>query len=154
MSDLLRVADAALERATVIAHSVWDSMNDAHEQIRHDGGKSTWPAGFCTDASVLFHEECEREGIGCVYVWGRFGWISTLGDATAPHAWNELDDGTIIDLTATQFHIARDAFPNRRPAWIGHGPLILFPDDSLQRFWWPEVKGAPSDVARANVRRP
>lgn len=159
-SDLVRAADAALERATVIAHTVWDAMNDAHQQIVHDGGRSTWPAGFCTDASVLFWEDCDRAGVGCVYVWGRFGWIAAgrdgFEDASAPHAWNELDDGTLVDLTATQFWVDLNLHRDWQPEWnqTAHGPLIIPPDDRLQRLWWPEAKGTPDQVARQNVRRP
>jgi len=104
----------------------------AHEKswedsCRETGGK--WPDGYCIEASVGLRDELAEKlpDVGAELVWGEF---EAVGQGWG-HAWVELGDGTILDLTAGQFlhdapallmvlpgdRLARKYRELERPAW-------------------------------------
>lgn len=91
-----RALVAEMERTWVEAHRV-------------TGGP--FPHGCCVEASCQVVDELleKMPDVGAMYVWGDFllhdlprPWFSMDG-RSAGHAWVELADGTILDITAGQF---------------------------------------------------
>lgn len=87
--------------------------------------KGDWPAGHCAEASADLYEVLlgQVPKSKPVYVWGHF---ELLGHKLG-HAWVELRDGTIIDLTAGQFFKGEQN--KRESTW-----LVLPTDATFERY--------------------
>lgn len=78
----------------------------AMELAKADGIFSSWimledfPRASCGDASDLLAQYLLENGIQTYYVSGR-AWFG--GENDWNHAWLELKDGTVIDITGDQF---------------------------------------------------
>jgi hypothetical protein len=128
------IEDPVLECVTAIALLHADSWRRACADTASD--VSEWPAGFCVDATYALVEEL-REKVpeaGADYVWGTWG-SPTDRRARAGHAWCELADGTIIDLTAGQWH-----YPGSPINATVEDLLIVpaGPEYARLRAWWQE----------------
>lgn len=121
----------ALSRA-IVMEAVW---RQSAEAIAADVGmKCDWPEGHCVEASVALRDELAQHLPECapVYVWGDF--IAGLPPHTSPvgHAWVEVGDGYILDITINQFFKGTGRLPlvlpgtyvsslyvaEERPAWV------------------------------------
>lgn len=86
---------------------------------------STWPAGCCVEASIDLRDVLDTTWPKChaVLVWGRF-------ELAPPrfawdHAWVQLGDGTIVDVTAGQYI----------PEQPGESAIVVPPDHGLYRCY-------------------
>ncbi len=93
-----------------------------------------WPRRACVESTIALVAAL-RPDIEAVPVWGR---VAFFGDY-APHAWAELADGTIVDMTAGQFF--RD----------GEAARIVRPGDSDYDCYEAELRG--EDVIRGAIVR-
>lgn len=109
---------------------VIDAMNVVARGIRADFPR--WPSGACVESTMALVAVLSETGI--VPVWGR---VAFLGD-WEPHAWAELPDGTILDMTAGQF--------------LGGAPWRIFPPGHPDHDCYEdELRG--EDVIRAALFR-
>ena len=93
-----------------------------------------WPRRACVESTIALIAVL-RPGIVAVPVWGR---VAFFGDYE-PHAWAELADGTIVDMTVGQFF--RDGEPSR----------VVRPGDIDFDCYEAEARG--DDVIRGTIAR-
>lgn len=77
---------------------------EAYEQMEHDGlapPEVPWPSGHCVETSIELRDILAERWpeFGAAFVYGTFDLCGRLYD----HAWVELANESIIDITGTQF---------------------------------------------------
>lgn len=89
-----------------------------------------WPEGQCAEASCDLAEilRLRIPRAKPSVIWGRFEVL----ELKMPHAWVELRDGTIIDVTAGQFFRGETA--KRESTWL------VLPDDAIADRYVPEER--------------
>ncbi len=92
-----------------------------------------WPKGKCVESSIALVAAL-RPDVQAVPVWGEV----LIGWDCEPHAWVELDDGTILDMTAGQ--------------WLGGSPWrVVHVADPEWHDYRAQLRGA--DVIQATLLR-
>jgi hypothetical protein len=106
----------------VIDSTLNEAMNVVVRGMR--ATRPDWPRRACVESTIALVAAL-RPDIEAVPVWGR---VAFFGDYE-PHAWAELANGTIVDMTAGQFF--RDGEPAR----------IVRPGDSDYDCYEAEIRG-------------
>lgn len=91
-----------LPHLTLLAYLEAIIIEKAYYEASQELG-TEWPAGYCAEASVDLLEVLDTTlpEAGAAFIWGKFALRPPRYQWS--HAWIELGDGTIIDLTASQF---------------------------------------------------
>lgn len=78
---------------------------------------ASFPSGCCGYTSDLLQRYLAEKGIATRYVSGTYRDCST--NDSQPHAWLELCDGTVVDITGDQFRFEPHPLKNNCPVYCG-----------------------------------
>lgn len=108
---------------------------------------SSFPRGCCGYASDLLQRYFKEHGIYSCYVCGTFSGDTAFDDQS--HAWLELPDGTVVDITGDQFRLAQGPLHNELKVYCGKPNAFYSSFGRIERFDFVE-SASPSVVRKEN----
>lgn len=111
-----------LDNEVEYARSLANAFRMAISRAQESGELSrtviaSFPSGCCGYTSDLLQRYLSDKGIAARYVSGTYRDCST--DNSQSHAWLELTDGTIVDITGDQFRNKSRPLQNDSPVYCG-----------------------------------
>lgn len=108
--------DNQIERVRLLAIDFRKAIDRAQEagELFHTAIAS-FPIGCCGFTSDLLQRFLDENGIKTRYVSGVYR--DSRGSISQPHAWLELNDGTVVDITGDQFCFEPYPLKNDRPVY-------------------------------------
>lgn len=76
-----------------------------------------FPRGCCGDASILLAQFLLNHGVETMYVCGNYYGVDE--EKRQSHAWLQLENGIIIDITGDQFKYNKKFLENDVPVYFG-----------------------------------
>ena len=89
----------------------------ANREFNYKDRFSRFPTGCCDDTCDLLGKYLLRKGIRTVQIQGTFR--DGNPEHTTGHAWLQLDDGIIIDITGDQFRYDKLFLNFHEPVYVG-----------------------------------
>lgn len=108
--------DNQIERVRLLAIDFRKAIDRAQEagELFHTAIAS-FPIGCCGFTSDLLQRFLDENGIKTRYVSGVYR--DSRRSVSQPHAWLELNDGTVVDITGDQFCFKPYPLKNDRPVY-------------------------------------
>lgn len=141
----------AVDRSRVarIAEGVRDAIEAARDakELRSEPLRG-FPRACCDDASDLLAQSLLENGIMVWCVGGTC--YGRNPEDMQPHAWLELEDDTVIDITRDQFRLHPEPLRSDEPVYVGDPDTFCrqFSVKRRDRFLGIEAYGEP---ARSNL---